>query len=72
MDDDDRTTRLEIKAAYLEKLVADLDAVVREQADALEALKRVVERMQEKIAARGDEQEVLGAHPEEDPVPRSG
>ena len=70
--DDDRTTRLEIKCAFLEKSIADLDAVVREQADALDALKGLVERMQEKLAARGDDVEVLGAMPEDDPVPRSG
>jgi len=34
---------LEIKVAYLEKLVADLDGVVREQADKLAVLARDLE-----------------------------
>lgn len=74
MDVDDRTTGLEIKVAYLEKQLADLDGVVREQADALEALKLVVERLQARVHEAQDQKagEILGAHPEEDPVPRSG
>jgi uncharacterized coiled-coil protein SlyX len=73
MDVDDRTTGLEIKVAYLEKQLADLDGVVREQADALDALKLVVERLQARVAQEQEAQgEILGAHPEQDPVPRSG
>jgi len=41
--DDTRLMELEIKVAYLEKLVAELDGVVREQADRLAHLARELE-----------------------------
>jgi uncharacterized coiled-coil protein SlyX len=42
--DDSRSMELEIKVAYLEKLVGELDTVVQEQAVKLAALARDLER----------------------------
>lgn len=55
----DRTEELEIKVAYLEKLVGDLDEVVRHQADQLDRLTRELHEIREELAPeRSDEPEV--------------
>jgi uncharacterized coiled-coil protein SlyX len=50
-----RTDELEIKIAYLEKLIADLDEVVRQQADRLDALGRDMVELRDEILPMSDE-----------------
>jgi uncharacterized coiled-coil protein SlyX len=50
-----RTEELEVKIAYLEKLIADLDEVVREQGDRIATLSRDVREMREEILPVGPE-----------------
>ncbi len=45
--DDTRLMELEIKVAYLEKIVAELDGVVREQADKLTVLAHDLEHQRQ-------------------------
>lgn len=74
MGDDERLVELEIKVAYQDRLLAELDSVVREQHARIDALEQLVRKLQESVvkAREGKGEEVLGAFPEEDPVPRSG
>ncbi len=44
---EDRITNLEEKIAYLERYVGDLDEVVRKMHDTVDALSRIVQRMDE-------------------------
>ena len=54
--------------------LAALDTVVREQAERVDGLERALKKMQELVVklSEDDAGEVLGAMPENDPVPRSG
>ena len=42
---EERVTELEIKAAYLERMLGELDAVVRTMSDELDLLRREVARL---------------------------
>lgn len=48
------TEELEIKFAYLEKLVADLDEIVREQADRIDRLSKEVSELREEMSPASD------------------
>ena len=50
----ERVVELEIKLAYQERLLADLDGVVREFAARVETMGRQLEELSE-LAARGDQ-----------------
>lgn len=50
-----RTDELEIKIAYLEKLIADLDEVVREQADRIDAMGRDMSELRDELLPMSDE-----------------
>lgn len=74
-DDDQRVTELEIKLSYQEQRIADLDDTVLAQSrriDELESSLRAVEMAFHRLRAAGDGGEILGAYPDEDPVPNSG
>jgi len=60
MDDaatNERFTRLEIKAAYLEKLTAELNEVVTSQALQLSELIKRFERLDRQLRSAGEERE---------------
>lgn len=67
---------IQVSVAYLEKTVADLSEALIAKEKRLRELEDRLERLEAalRILARRNEQknEVLGAIPEEDPVPRSG
>ena len=67
---------LEIKLAFQEKTIADLHEALLEKEKRIASLEDAVARIEkamrilaQRTTTAGD---VLGAHPEEDPVPRSG
>ena len=59
MTDDDRLMDLEVKVAYLEKLVAELDGVVREQATLMGRLAASLER----ATLQGDAAPIIDERP---------
>jgi len=61
--DDERFVRLEVKAAYLEKLALDLNEVVIAQAQLIEELRRRFDRVERQLRSGTDE----GAIPDEKP-----
>jgi uncharacterized coiled-coil protein SlyX len=66
MDDatrDERFTRLEIKAAYLEKLTAELNDVVVGQAQLIEDLVKRLSRLERQLQASGEERELPQERP---------
>src|SRR5688572_14925047 len=67
---------LQEKFAFLEVTVDDLNRALVAKERTITDLERRVEALENALrslaARKGGEQEVLGAHPEEDPVPRSG
>jgi len=56
-EEDKRFMRLEIKAAYLEKTVLDLDEVVLEQANLITDLVRRLEQLERQLHASGEGRE---------------
>jgi uncharacterized coiled-coil protein SlyX len=52
----DRTEALEVKVAYLEKTVADLDEVLRDLFGRMERLEAEVEELRETRIALGDQE----------------
>lgn len=72
---EERVTELEIKVSYQEKRLSDLDDTVLAQSrriDELEDMLQAVKTALQRLRASDEGSEVLGAYPEEDPVPRSG
>lgn len=72
---DERIMELEIKVAYQEKRIAELDdtvlqhaRLVREMESTLTAIRAALLRLRQE--SRGDP--VQGVYPEDDPVPHSG
>ena len=55
MTDDDRMMNLEIKLAFVEKLVGDLDDVVREMAGQLEAVRGELKTLRERVNDDGSQ-----------------
>lgn len=55
MNDDDRIMNLEIKLAFVEKLVGDLDDVIREMAGQLEHVRGELETLRERVNDEGDQ-----------------
>lgn len=75
-EDHPRVAELEIKLTYQEQRIADLDETVLAQSrrideieDTLKAVKTALLRLRAESGSGG---EVLGAYPDEDPVPSSG
>lgn len=56
-EEDERFMRLEIKAAYLEKTVLDLDEVVLQQGNLIKDLARRVEQLERQLQASGEGRE---------------
>lgn len=54
MSDTDRITDLEVRMAFLEKTLGDLDGVVREVADQLDSTKMALRELREQVN-RGDD-----------------
>lgn len=50
----ERLTRVEEKIAYLEQFVGELDGVVREVHDGLDALRREFKRLRERVESDAD------------------
>lgn len=74
-DQDPRVIELEIKLSYQEQRIADLDETLLSQGrriDELEDMLRAVRMAFERLRGQGEGAEVLGAYPDEDPVPNSG
>lgn len=72
---EERVIELEIKLSYQEKRVADLDETVLAQSrriDELEDMLKAVKVALQRLRASEGGGEVLGAYPEEDPVPNAG
>jgi uncharacterized coiled-coil protein SlyX len=66
MDDgtrEERFTRLEIKAAYLEKLTAELNEVVAGQAQLIEDLVKRLLRLERQLQASAEERELPQERP---------
>ena len=68
---------VEVKLAFHERTIADLSHTLIEKEQRITALEEKVAHLEKAVrllAQRGsaDQGEVLGAHPEQDPVPRSG
>jgi uncharacterized coiled-coil protein SlyX len=74
MSDDARIVEIEIKLSYAEQRVADLDETVLEQSRRIDQLEETVRLLRVALTrmAQTGEGEVLGAMPEDDPVPNSG
>ena len=71
----DRVTELEVKSAYQEDRIRQLDDVIVEQARRLDALEKNVELLERALRRVRQEMAtdpVAGAMPEDDPVPNSG
>jgi uncharacterized coiled-coil protein SlyX len=70
------TEELEIKVAYQERAIEQLSEALIEKEKRITALEESVARIEKAmriLASRTTTAaDVLGAHPEEDPVPRSG
>ena len=60
---EERFTRLEIKAAYLEKLTADLNDVVVGQAQLIDELVDRLGRLERQLQASGEERELPQERP---------
>lgn len=75
---EDRFVELEIKTAYQEKRLVELEEVLVSQGRQIDELGDTVRLLQEALRRVRSERQassgeaVLGALPEEDPVPRSG
>lgn len=72
---EERVVELEIKVSYQEKRIAELDDTVLAQSrriDELEDMLRAVKTALQRLRESGEGGAVLGAYPEEDPVPHSG
>ncbi|TVQ92684.1 MAG: SlyX family protein [Deltaproteobacteria bacterium] len=57
-----RVEDLEVKVAYLEKLIEDLDEVVRSQADAIDRLARELKELREEVVDVEDEGHQVPPH----------
>jgi uncharacterized coiled-coil protein SlyX len=55
MNNDDRMMNLEIKLAFVEKLVGDLDDVIREMAGHLEDVRGELQTLRERVNDEGDQ-----------------
>ena len=60
---DERFTKLEIKAAYLEKLTLDLNEVVISQGQLLEDLGQRLQRLERQLDATAEERELPQERP---------
>lgn len=60
---EERFTRLEIKAAYLEKLAAELNDVVIGQANLIDDLVKRLLRLERQLQASGEEREMPQERP---------
>lgn len=60
---EERFTRLEIKAAYLEKLTADLNDVVVGQAQLIDELVERLARLERQLQASAEERELPQERP---------
>lgn len=72
---DDRITELEVKSAYQEDRIKQLDDVCVEQSrriDDLEKNVELLERALRRVRQEITKDPIAGALPEEDPVPNSG
>ena len=68
---------VEVKLAFHEQTIADLSHTLIEKEHRITALEEKVAHLEKAVLrlaqqAGSDQSEVLGAHPEQDPVPRSG
>lgn len=73
--DEHRIIDLEVRSAYQEKRVTELDEALVEQARRIDALEETIALLKEALRRVRSESQgapVAGALPEEDPVPRSG
>ena len=55
MSEDERMMNLEIKLAFVEKLVGDLDEVIREMAGQLDSVRADLETLRERVNDDGDQ-----------------
>lgn len=72
---DERITELEVKSAYQEDRIRQLDDVIIEQAKRLDELEKhveLIERALRRVRHEMVKDPIAGALPEEDPVPNSG
>ncbi|MEO8178102.1 MAG: SlyX family protein [Deltaproteobacteria bacterium] len=60
---EERFTRLEIKASYLEKLTAELNDVVVGQANLIDDLVQRLQRLERQLQASGEEREMPQERP---------
>jgi uncharacterized coiled-coil protein SlyX len=60
---EERFTRLEIKASYLEKLTAELNDVVVGQAQLIDDLVQRLQRLERQLQASGEEREMPQERP---------
>lgn len=72
-----RLVEVEVKLAFHEQTVSDLSQALVEKERRLSKLEEKVAHLEAALTrlaqrATGEQGEVLGAHPENDPVPRSG
>lgn len=72
-----RLVEVEVKLAFHQQTIADLSHALVEKERRITALERQVEHLEKAMRvlaqrAGTPQGEVLGAHPEDDPVPRSG
>jgi uncharacterized coiled-coil protein SlyX len=61
--DEERFVRLEVKAAYLEKLALDLDEVVIAQAQLIDELKGRLDRVERQLRAGEDDERIPDEKP---------
>ncbi len=76
MSDNERLVEIETKLAFHDQSIEDLHQALVEKEQRVSVLEETVARLEKALkilASRThDTGEVAGAHPEEDPVPRSG
>ena len=58
LDEEERFMRLEVKAAYLEKLALDLNEVVITQGQLIDELRGRLDRVERQLRAGGDDEAI--------------
>jgi uncharacterized coiled-coil protein SlyX len=71
---EDRLVEVEMKLAFQERAIEDLSAALIDKEKRISELEDSVKKLERalQILAQRRNEEVLGANPEDDPVPRSG